>query len=227
LRKLFSSTIYIVVIILFVIFMTSCVSGKKEYTPPSSITEFKNTIIVNRPVDEVWSIGIANIGKSFFVINTIEKVSGILNISYAGDPEKFIDCGIVSTEITNARGTRNYTFNGAKEQQTYETLEKVRKPPFGVEDDELCVIDRAIKLDGRFNIVVQKVDDVNTSISVNGRYIVTRTIHIKSAIPIGPGINKNSVDTIHFNSNGCATFPGGTKCCALGNLEKDVLELFK
>ena len=52
-----------------------------------------NTITVNKSKEEVWKELIPQIGKNFFVINNLDKESGIINISYSGDPERYIDCG--------------------------------------------------------------------------------------------------------------------------------------
>ena len=64
--------------------VVGCVSGKVNYIPPTGVQE-KNSIILQQSMDEVWTKMIDGIGDSFFVINNIEKDSGLINVSYSNE----------------------------------------------------------------------------------------------------------------------------------------------
>jgi hypothetical protein len=215
--------------------LTGCLaSGSGNYRPPAEAFKdqgFQNSITIDKPFDEVWAKGISNIGKSFFVINTIEKDSGIINISYSGKPEDYIECGTITSEVTDASGNkRTYVFDANRSFYRYQCVEQGRSG-FGTPHPVLLNITRSVSLEGRFNVVVQKINNTSTIVSVNGRYIVTKDINTDSTAPqfFRGGTMK---DTINFNSKGCERFPGagnfeGTECCSKNKLESDVLILFK
>jgi len=70
-------------------------AGRLEYRPPNSIAPQQNSVEINKSKDAVWKIIVPAIGKNFFVINNLDKESGIINISYSGDPERYVDCGYI------------------------------------------------------------------------------------------------------------------------------------
>jgi hypothetical protein len=82
-----------------------------------------NSITIEKSKDVVWKELIPEIGNAFWVINNLDKESGLINISYIGDPIKYIDCGSMKFEITNARGTRAYEFQGASANEIFETMD--------------------------------------------------------------------------------------------------------
>ena len=95
------------------------VQSRIDYAPPSrAIAQNANVKVIKRSRDDVWSAAVPALGKQFFVINNIEKASGLMNVSYNGDPEKYIDCGRITSYVKNLRGERNYEFAGAKAHQT-------------------------------------------------------------------------------------------------------------
>ena len=79
----------VTVILLF----TGCVGGRLTYTPPSVQAKINNSIVFDEPKDQIWKRAIVNLSSSFFVINNLDKESGLINLSYSGSPEKCIDCG--------------------------------------------------------------------------------------------------------------------------------------
>ncbi len=58
-------------------------AGKLEYTPPTASYAVTNSKIVNKTKEEVWSELVPALAKKFFVINNIDKSSGLINISYS------------------------------------------------------------------------------------------------------------------------------------------------
>jgi hypothetical protein len=192
-------------------------AGKVDYIRPSvQVAQGQNTKTINRPREAVWATSVPALGKQFFVINNLDKSSGLINLSYTGDPEKYIDCGRITSFVKNAQGERTYDFPGAKAQQSYEIM----NPSAG-----LFLLDRRMNLEGRVNLIFEEVDANTTRVTANTRYVVTRTQAIRSA---AGGFPQNATDTISFNSGASAPFPSNQRgefaeCAARGVLEQEVL----
>ncbi|EJE4708367.1 hypothetical protein ASV39_001573 [Vibrio parahaemolyticus] len=184
-------------------------AGKVDYTQPTNTYKTNNSVTVNMPRSAVWKNMIPSLGGTFFVINNLDKDSGFINISYSGDPEKYIDCGVIDSYVMNARGERNYNFPAASSYQEYETME----------NGNLLFIKRKMNLEGRANIIVQDISSDSTLVTVNTRYVVTKDIAFSN--PQGQSHHMN--DSISFNTNGSASFPQQTTCYATGALEKELL----
>jgi hypothetical protein len=204
---------------LSVAFLAGC-AGKVDYVRPSlAVIQGSNVKVIDRPREAVWTASIPEIGKQYFVINNIDKASGLINVSYSGDPERFIDCGLITSYVKNARGERTYTFRGEKAQQNYEIMN----------EQGLFFLDRRMALEGRINLVFEEVSPSSTRVTANTRYVVNRTHHVRSA---ANNATNSRTDTINFNSAGRASFPPNargeaTECAATGQLEKELLELIK
>lgn len=192
-------------------------AGKVDYTPPLGRGSGENSVSVKKSKDAVWKGLVAELGKKFFVINNIDKESGLINVSYSGDPERYIDCGMVTSYVKNLAGERTYVFPGARARQQYETM-----------TDTLYKINRELSLEGRMNIIVSDIDGKSTNVSANTKYIVTRKAQIYNPQGIMVG---NLNDTINFNTGGVASFPGTaqqtTTCQPTGQFEQDVIALAK
>ena len=122
-------------------------SGKEEYVPPVTSSIPANSRVIDLPKDQVWASLIPKMSATFFVINTIDKASGLISVSYSGDPMTYIDCGSVHVTVTNARGERHYDFPAASAENRYEEM------PSGV----LLFVDRRMALEGRVNVIVEEV----------------------------------------------------------------------
>src|SRR5262245_57370267 len=68
-------------------------ASRFEYIKPPSQVATPNFKMIEKPREEVWNAAIPALGKQFFVINNLDKDSGLINLSYAGDPEQYIECG--------------------------------------------------------------------------------------------------------------------------------------
>jgi hypothetical protein len=192
-------------------------AGKLDYTRPvAPAVNTSNTKIIDRPRDAVWNATVPELGKQFFVINNLDRASGLINISYSGDPERYIDCGRITSLVQNAQGTRTYDFPGAKAHQVYEVM----NPAVG-----LFYIDRRMIVEGRINLIFEETSSSTTLVTANTRYVVTRTNTIRNA---ADNIPHTSTDTISFNSGGGSSFPPNSRgmaleCAATGTLEHEVL----
>ena len=201
-----------------VIALTGC-AGKHDYINPTSEAKLNNSIVIDRSKDEVWKELIPELGKHFFVINNLDKASGLINISYSGDPEAYIDCGRVVSYVQNLKGERTYDFPAARAQQTYEVMD----------GRGLWLISRNMTLEGRMNLVFEEMTPNQTRVTANTRYIVTRNMSQQLGGTTLPSIK---TDTISINSGQSAGFanPDGSVrpiCLPNGKFEADVLALIK
>ena len=185
-------------------------AGKIMYIHPTQTYKTTNSVTVNKPRAEVWKQIVPALGSSFFVINNLDKESGFINISYSGDPEKYVDCGIIDSYVKNARGERTYHFPASSAYKEYESFEN---------GQYLLFYKRKMDLEGRINIIVQELSANSTLVTVNTKYVLTKDIFVSN--PQGQSQHMN--DSISFNTNGSASFRQVTTCCATGTLEQEVL----
>ena len=202
---------------LFVFALTAC-AGKVEYTMPSASGNTNNSVVVNEPRDRVWDRLVPKLGKNFFVINNLDRDSGLINISYSGDPGRFVDCGQIHSYVKNARGERHYRFPATAPQKNYEIMQ----------GGTLYFVDRRMELEGRMNVVLEAMSDDQTRVTANTRYVLTKSGTIRNV----QGQSRSFSDTIEFNTGGRASFPNPgydeqTTCVPNGRLEESVLELVK
>jgi len=196
-------------------------AGHMDYARPTTHAEAgSNVVVISKSRDAVWASAVPELSKRFFVVNNLDKASGFINLSYSGDPEKYVDCGRVTSFVKNARGERTYEFAGSTAQKSYEVLN-----PGG-----LFFIDRRMSLEGRVNLVFEEVSPTETRVTANTHYVVTRHSTARAASNNNTG---SSTDTIAFNSGSSAAFPIGagqtvaTECTPTGVLEQDILSAMK
>jgi hypothetical protein len=198
--------------------LTGC-AGKLDYVRPSAPLRHDNSIVVDKPRDAVWNAMIPALGKQFFVINNLDKSSGLINISYSGDPQLYVDCGRVTSYVKNARGERTYDFAGATASQQYEVMN----------DAGLFLISRRMTLEGRMNLIFEEEGPQKTRITANTRYVLNREMQVQS---MSSQIPQSRRDSISFNSGQPASFPAARdgralECQPTGRFEADVLSLVK
>jgi hypothetical protein len=208
----------LVVTTLLSIFLVACagMAGKVEYVRP--LTEpglSTNVKIIERPREMVWNSTVPVLGKQYFVINNLDKSSGLINLSYSGDPEQYIDCGRIISYVKNARGERTYDFAASKAQQSYEIMNTMTG---------LFFIDRRMNLEGRVNLVFEEIGQTTTRITANTRYVVNRTQEVRDI----QGASRTFSNSISFNSGGGASFPTNAEgqsanCVSTGTLEREIL----
>lgn len=209
----------VVIALLGITFLAGC-AGKVDYIRPTTkATPGSNVKILNRPREAVWTAAVPELGKRFFVINNLDKASGLINISYSGDPEKYIDCGRITSFVKNAKGERTYEFPGSRAQQYYEIM----NPNVG-----LFFIDRRMALEGRVNLIFEEVGPNQTRVTANTRYVVQRQRTVRAA---ANNIPQTMNDNVTFNSGGAAAFSGSTdgaaECAATGALEREIIDAIR
>lgn len=206
------------IIALAAMLLTAC-AGKIDYIrPTATVAPGSNSKVIDKPREAVWSAAVPELGKRFFVINNLDKSSGLINISYTGDPEKYVDCVRIISFVKNARGERTYNFAGSSAQQSYEILE-----PGG-----LFFIDRRMSLEGRVNLIFEEVSANQTRITANTRYVVQRVRAIRAA---ANNSSQTLTDSVSFNSGSSANFAGqesqAAQCAATGTLEQEILNALR
>jgi len=152
-------------IVLALLVFTGCMAGKVDLLTPITQPRLDNSLVVEKPMEAVWSAAVPALGKEFFVINNLDKASGFINISYAGDPEAYVDCGRIVSYVKNARGERTYDFPGARAEQVYEIM-----------GAGLYFVNRKISIDGRMNLIFEQMSPAQTRVTANVRYIITRSV---------------------------------------------------
>jgi hypothetical protein len=205
---------------LFVTLLLSGCAGKLDIvrptTQPNAAHNFR---VIDMPREAVWNASVPELGKQFFVINNLDKSSGLINVSYNGDPEKYIDCGRVTSYVKNARGERTYDFPGARAQQQYEVMDS----------NKLFYINRRLVLEGRVNLIFEEVSPNQTKVTANTRYVVQRQVTITAA---ANNVSQSGSDSISFNSGSSGSFPPNRngqvlECVPTGALEREILAVIK
>ena len=67
-------------------------AGQTNYIPGAPLQNYSNVKVINKSREATWNASVPQLGKQFFVINNLDKSSGFINLSYAGDPESYVDC---------------------------------------------------------------------------------------------------------------------------------------
>jgi len=189
-----------------------------DYTPPLEVRE-SATVILRDPFEAAWTKSVTTLGGSFFVINNIVKDSKFINLSYSGDPEKYVDCGHVAINVKEGIGTTTYQFPGARRSVQYKLARGF----------STAVVNRQMYLESRINILFEELDKNETGLKIVVRYIVTRTgtetviDHINnqtSTLPLPPL-------SFSFNTGGSDSAPGETNltCRATGEMERALIDL--
>ncbi|PJA96227.1 MAG: hypothetical protein CO129_07620 [Ignavibacteriales bacterium CG_4_9_14_3_um_filter_34_10] len=167
--------IYISFIVLSLL-LSSCISSKSIYKPPSQ-ENLQNKYIkeFNRPYNEIWDALINYSASTFFGIDNFEKESGLLTLSFgASNPQDYITGGYWKTDIVY--GVNELHFEG--------------------DYVEYLSLYQNGSLVGKMNIVVKKIDDNNTRVVVNARYVFSTNATDAN----GRSYN----NTWNFNTGGCS-----------------------
>lgn len=201
--------------VLLALMLVGCAGEVRIIRPvaPQAGTNVKN---ISKSRDIVWNAAVPALGKQFFIINNLDKSSGLINISYSGDPERYVDCGEFSSYVKNAKGERTYRFPGASANQDYEVMT----------NNQLYFVNRKMSVEGRMNLIFEEVGLNETRVSANTRYVVTRHVAIRHV----QGASTNRTDSVSFNSGSGASFPmsndgQAVECVSKGTLESEVLSI--
>jgi hypothetical protein len=200
--------------VLSLLLLVVACASERGYDEPTSAPS-RHSTLVQRSLADVWSAAIPALGRSFFVVNNIDKSSGFINLSYVGDPEKYVDCGQIHSRVKNLAGERSYDFPASRAEQKYELLDP----------GKLYLVTRQMSLDGRINVVFEPASAETTRVTVTAQYVLNK--HSEVALLGGDNPVVTS-QTISFTSETSAGYPPvagqSTRCVATGRLESEILE---
>lgn len=200
------------------IFLAGCASTDTNYTPPPPAEVSTETVLV-QPFAKAWDAYVAELSRSFYVINNISRDSGIINVSFsAQQPVEFIDCGYTTRTTRHPSiGSRDFRYATAGNADFL----------IGGQGNALWTMTRRTTLSGRANIYMARRGS-GTLLRVNAKYVWTVTVAGRS----NTGGNYRDSFTVDFVSNqaGVSTGPADDSgrqltCHSLGVLERRLLEL--
>jgi len=181
----------------------------------------ENTVIVDTSFDDCWKTLIAGLSSEFFVINNVEKASGLITMDfYTDSPEDYIDCGV---------SKRSY--DGV--DQTYQTAgDAIYKEDTRVAGGvNRATIRRETTLNGKINVHVSEMAD-GVKVSVNVRYVWTLvrsgTYYYDDGMnfPVHQQmIPDRSSKVFNTNSVSKKDSPGDLCCHSTGVLEGMILDI--
>jgi hypothetical protein len=127
-----------------VLLIVGCISA--TYMKPNHVDKKENYVtIVQKDYDQVWKQLIEYSATTFFSIDNYEKDSGLITLSFGSSkPSEFITGGQWET-------TGSVNFNG--------------------DYVDYLTIYRNGRLNGKMNIVISKISENETRVTVNARYI--------------------------------------------------------
>lgn len=178
-------------LLIMVSVLGGCASSTQSYSAATSHV-VENEKILNIPFSKAWDQYVAELTKSFFVINNIDKESRIINVSFSvNKPSEFIDCGVTTrTAAHPSIGTQTFTYPTA-DDSTYLA---------GVDGtNELWNVQRNTNLEGRANIYMAPQGN-NTLLRVNARYVWSVDVTGQSNV----GQVDHSSNTVSFSTGGAA-----------------------
>jgi head-tail adaptor len=212
------------------VMLAGCVTGY-VYKEPESVSATVDTKVVESSLETTMRTVATELGRRSFSIESIDRESGLINVSYNGDPEKYVDCGLIWASVRDGQGKRSYKFPAAKAQQTYEARVK----------DGPEVIDRSMHLASRATLIFEEIATNRTKVTTVARYVLVQRQSMTTSVA---GVARHSAtNTYQFNSGSkgqaathadhtlqdglSATFPWRSydpmSCVPTGLLESDIL----
>ena len=191
--------------------LAACV-GRFDYVRPVSVETPTHAVVVAKGREDVWRQMPVSPVRDRFVINGLDGDTGVITLTYSGNPERYVDCGYITSSVKNVRGERRYQFAASAASTEYELMT----------GREIVSIARRMMLDARIAVTVAPVGDKNTRISATARYVLSRTLLIHDT----QGGAQTISHRINFTSDQEAAFPGAVACRPSGMLEADALSAF-
>jgi hypothetical protein len=200
-RKVFTS-------LLALLFVAGCV-GRFDYVRPVGPAAVRHSVAVEKSADEVWRSITSTLDVDQFAVHSLDKQSGLLIFMYHGDPERYVDCGHITSFVKNLRGERTYTFPAAAAFAEYELMT----------GKEILFVVRQMHLEARVTVTTVDTGAQRTSVSVDTRYVLTRTMTVRDTQDLA----RTTSHVVHFASGQEEAFPGAVTCRPNGRLEAEVL----
>jgi len=224
-----------IIIAIGTLLLAACATAPKTtaiVTEPATYT-VANECYVDRPFAEVWDGLVAELAKSFFVINNIEKESRIINLSFSTTaPEDYIDCGRTTRTYKKGKTEQVFEYEIAKDS-AYKYSRQVETNAYANYD-----VSRRTTLDGRINVFLAP-EGAGTRVTVNVRFIFnveTSGVYevIAGALEIrqSTGVVPPTTYTLSFDTRapgkdnlGTPSEPAFVTCGSNGKLETSILDM--
>lgn len=134
------------------------------YTPPARGLPEMRTVEVDKPLDSTWTQLVRGLATSSFDIGTMDRQAGFISATCIGEPEEYVDGGILSyVVILGPSQLRSYRYPATKADTAWmETY-------LG----STCRAERQVYLDGKVNIILQDSGPQRTRMTVNVHYTLT------------------------------------------------------
>ena len=144
---------------MFVIVVGCATSGTGVYQPPSTEVQPRSSFerTINTAYDRAWEAIIDYVSESFFAIESYEKDSGLITLSFgSARPEVYVDCGHLQYERQQRPGV-------VISRQGGPFVAHLREQFDG-------------SLTGRLNISARAVSETATRVRVNARSVLSSTV---------------------------------------------------
>lgn len=206
---------FLLALVFIVAFGGGC-AGKinTNITPPNDY-DVQETKIYNKPYDIVWKSVVQSIGSSYFVLENIEKDSGILSLSFTTQtPEDLIDCGTIEESGTVQMQKYNLKYKGTDNNITRTVIS---------DNGLIGTALRKFSVSGKSNILVKSIGTKSTQVTVKTRYIVELRYNIFIQGAVAPIQTNHSM---HFTGKEVGTFnvQNSMMCRSKGTLERSIFE---
>jgi hypothetical protein len=193
-------------------------AGRMSYIKPTQPTRTAQEKILNQSYKQAWANTLQTFENRGYAVETADPSTGLIRLRVTGDPEPYVRCGQVVSEVATLRYkiVRTYKFDAAARHTAYEQIT----------DGNIWDVVRAMQMDTVIDINLKPVGRTRTRAGLDTHYQVSRRLKFSNAThkPYAP-IN----DTINFNYLSKGVFPNGmgtsTECWATGRLESKILNL--
>ena len=227
-----------ITIIALSLFLAGC-AGKTatyslDYVEPKAMT-IDNELVVTSDYDKTWSDLVAEMSKSFYVINNIDKESRLINLSFTitNNISDYVDCGISKKSFSLAGINQNVSYKTADKSENYMSSIRNSVPP----NTTYYKLFRAPSLEGRANVYVAPRAE-STIVSVNTRYVFDVNIAYEEYMymPLYDRHNivrtkqrdtNSNVESVSFNTNDVGSNAEGIVCVATGKFEQEILDIIR
>jgi hypothetical protein len=198
-----------------------------------------NEAIVPAPFERVWDVLVRELAKAFYVINTIDKQSRLINVTFnASEPGQFVDCGRSERKFSDGEIAQAFEYDLAS-HSTFRVASPPHEQPMFT--SRWAQITREPTLEGRANIYIEplEADPPRTAVIVNARYLLTvkvrgerfsrnvlGTVHSRGALPEDSTSFSFHTKTVAVKDETNPVLPP-VMCVPKGRLEADVLAIVK
>ena len=156
---------HIVTIVIFISFLFAGCSAPFIYKPPTKDnSQNKYSKVYNKPYDAVWDALINYSGSTFFSIDSFKKASGLLTLSFgSSNPQDFVTAGLWKGYVVYK--AKSMHFSGDDILYGPDSLY------FDGDYVEYLTHYQNGTLNGKMDVLVKKIDDNHTKVTVNARYV--------------------------------------------------------